>query len=201
MNFTKTEENLKKHGFEVSVFPDRDSACRYLNEAIDGVSVAFGGSMTLQELALDQSLAAHNEFWWHWRIPEDSSRPEVLRKAAEADVYLLSANGLSETGEIVNIDGTGNRLASAYFGHKKVYFVVGRNKIAPDLDGAVKRARNVASPKNAMRFNAPTPCAQKGDRCYDCDSPARICRGLSVLWRKMMSMEMEVVLIDEDLGY
>lgn len=201
MDFTKVSDNLKKHGFAVSVFPDRESACRYLNEQIDGVSVAFGGSMTLKELGLDASLSAHNEFWWHWQVPEGCTPPEVLKKAAETDVYLLSANGLAETGEIVNIDGHGNRLASAYFGHKRCYFVIGRNKIAPDLEAAIWRARNIAAPKNTARLKLATPCAAKADRCYDCSSPARICNGLSVLWRRMPPTEMEVVLVDEDLGY
>ena len=118
-----------------------------------------------------------------------------------SDVYLTSVNGLAETGELINIDGTGNRVSGELFGHKKVYFIVGRNKLAPTYEEALRRARNVASPKNAQRLGVKTPCAVKGDRCYDCKSPERICRGLVVLWEKMKSCEMEVVLIDEDLGY
>ena len=109
--------------------------------------------------------------------------------------------GLAETGEIVNIDGNCNRVASNMFGHDKVYFVIGSNKIAPDYDAALWRARNIASPKNAQRLGAATPCAAKGDKCYDCDAPGRICRGMTVLARKMGSCEMEVVLVDEELGY
>ena len=117
------------------------------------------------------------------------------------EVYLTSANGLAETGEIVNIDGTGNRVSGMLFGHKKVYFVVGRNKLAPDYDGALWRARNIAAPKNAQRLGTRTPCAARGDRCYDCKSPQRICRGLVVLWEAMKGCETEVVLVDEELGY
>ena len=87
------------------------------------------------------------------------------------------------------------------YGHKKVYLVVGRNKLAPTYDEALWRARNIAGPRNAQRLGAKTPCAVKGDRCYDCKSPGRICRALVVLWRCMMNSDMEVVLIDEDLGY
>ena len=87
------------------------------------------------------------------------------------------------------------------YGHKRVYFVVGINKIEPDYDRALWRARNVAAPKNAQRLGRKTPCAVKGDRCYDCKSPERICRGLVVLWEAVANMEMEVVLIDQDLGY
>ena len=92
-------------------------------------------------------------------------------------------------------------MASGLFGHEKVYFIVGRNKVAPDYDAALWRARNIAAPKNAQRLGRNTPCAAKGDRCYDCKSPERICRALVVYWEKPGSMDMEVVLVDEDLGY
>ena len=119
-----------------------------------------------------------------------------------ADVYLLSANAIAaESGELISIDGTGNRVASTLFGHEKVYFVAGRNKVSPDFDSALYRARNVVAPKNAQRLHRKTPCAAKADRCYNCNSPERICRGLVVHYRKMNSMEMEVVLVDQDLGY
>ena len=115
---------------------------------------------------------------------------------------LTSVNGLAETGELINIDGTGNRVASTIFGHEEVYFLVGSNKIAPDYDAALWRARNVASPKNAQRLGKKTPCAVRGDKCYDCKSPERICRALAVLWEKPTGIgRAEVVLIDEPLGY
>ena len=85
-------------------------------------------------------------------------------------------------------------------GHEKVYFVIGRNKLAPTYDEALWRARNIAAPKNAQRLNKKTPCAVKADRCYDCRSPERICRGLVTLWGPMMGMPAEVLLVDEDLG-
>ena len=108
---------------------------------------------------------------------------------------------MAETGELVNIDGTCNRIASSVYGHKRVYFVVGVNKIEPDYDRALWRARNVAAPKNAQRLGRKTPCAVKADRCYDCKSPERICRGLSVIWGRPTPVEtMEVVLIGEELG-
>lgn len=124
-----------------------------------------------------------------------------LEDAAGTEVYLTSANGVAETGELVNIDGTCNRIASSVYGHKRVYLVVGVNKIEPDYDRALWRARNVAAPKNAQRLGRKTPCAVKADRCYDCKSPERICRGLSVIWGRPTPVEtMEVVLIGEELG-
>ena len=107
---------------------------------------------------------------------------------------------MSETGELVNIDGTGNRVAGSLFGHEKVYFVVSLSKLCPTLDDAIFRARNVAAPKNAARHGFANPCALKGDRCYDCSARDRICNALVVHYRKMRGIEMEVVLIREALG-
>lgn len=201
MNLSKTVEALEKKGYTVSVFARAEEAAEYLNDQIDKTTVGFGGSVTLQELELYDSLAEHNEVHWHWR-PEEGKKPIQIRDlAAETEVYLTSANGISETGEIVNIDGTGNRIAATLCGHKKVYFVVGKNKIAPDLQQTIYRVRNVAAPRNAMRLKMETPCAVKGDRCYDCDSPQRICSAMTVHFQKMASCEMEVVIIEDELGF
>lgn len=194
-DWTKLTKNLEERDFTVRTFATAAEAADYLDREIDGVSVGFGGSMTVQEMGLYPRLAAHNNALWHW----DKAG---LTEAAVTDVYITSVNGLAETGEIINIDGTGNRVASTLFGHKRVYLVVGKNKIAPDYDQALWRARNIASPKNAQRIGVNTPCAVKGDKCYDCKSPQRICRGLVVLWEKPKAIEtMEVILIDEELGY
>lgn len=117
-----------------------------------------------------------------------------------ADVYLTSANALAETGELVSIDGAGNRLSSMLFGHKKVYYLIGRNKLVPTWEDAVDRARNIAAPHRAQQMGKKTPCAAKADRCYDCKSPERICRGMLTLWGPMMGQEAEILLIDQDLG-
>ena len=92
-------------------------------------------------------------------------------------------------------------MSASLFGHRKVYIVAGKNKVSPDYDSALWRLRNVVAPKNAQRLGRKTPCAVKGDKCYDCHSPDRICRGLVVLYQKMRPMDMEVVLIDQELGY
>lgn len=195
MSFEAVRKNLEARGFRVRVFATGAEAAAYLDGAIDGVSVGIGGSVTAQQLGLYDKLAAHNELHWHW-----AGGPEERPQAAAAQVYITSANGLAETGEIINIDGAGNRVASTLYGHQKVYFVIGRNKLAPTYDEALWRARNIAAPKNAQRLNRKTPCAIKGDRCYDCKSPERICRGLAVLWGPMLGMDTEVILVDEDLG-
>lgn len=196
----RTKEGLSHNGFAVRIFDTAAEAADCLAGEITGASIGFGGSMTLREMGLYERLAAKNRVFWHWSCG-GSSPAEVLAAAATADVYFSSVNGLSESGEIVNIDGTGNRVAATLYGHKKVYFIAGVNKIAPDLCSAIDRARNIAAPLNAQRLGVPTPCAAEGDRCYDCDSPARICRALNVLWKKPNGCDYEVILIGEKLGY
>lgn len=193
--FKAVEENLLRRGYTVRCFAEAKAAADYLDSAIDGKTVGFGGSMTLQELGLYERLCAHNRVYWHWRDP--ALRP----KAAQAQVYLSSVNALAESGELINIDGAGNRVASTLYGHERVYFVVGCNKLAASFEQALWRARNIAAPKNAQRLQAQTPCAEKGERCYDCQGSARICRGCVTLWGPMMGTPMEVILIGEPLGY
>ncbi|MEG2176358.1 MAG: lactate utilization protein [Oscillibacter sp.] len=190
----KTAASLVERGFTAVIFDRGAEAAAYLDGKIDGKTVGFGGSMTLKTLGLYDRLSGHNQVAWHW---EGGTHAE----AAAAQVYLSSANALAESGELINIDGAGNRVASTLFGHEKVYFVVGKNKIAPSYEEALWRARNIAAPQNAKRLGKNTPCAIKGDRCYDCKSPERICRALTVLWEPMMGMETEIVLINEDLGF
>ena len=195
IDWNKLTENLERRGYQVRRFATAREAADYLDGQIDQTTVSMGGSMTIKELCLYDRLASHNWAVWHW---EGGS----LEEAAQTQVYLSSVNGLAETGELINIDGTGNRVASTVFGHRRVYFVVGSNKIAPDYDAALWRARNIASPKNAQRLGKKTPCAVKGDRCYDCQSPERICRALTVLWEKPQGIEhMEIVLVEQELGY
>ena len=202
MDLTTVEKNLKERGFKVSAFATAKEAADYLNAQIDGESVSFGGSMTLSQMGLFESLGKHNKIFSHWNVPDGMNAAEVLKNASTCDNYLLSANGLAETGEIINIDGTGNRLSESLFGPKRVYYVIGKNKLAPDLSSAMDRARNIACPKNAARFNKKTPCVVSDDKkCYDCNSPERICNAILILERPCTGMEVEMVFINEDLGY
>ena len=199
--FSVAEKNLRDRGYEVHVFDTAKQAAAYLDSQIDGRSVGFGGSVTLDQMGLYELLAKHNTVYWHHREKEGETAESLRTRAASAEIYISSVNGLAETGELINIDGNCNRVASIFYGHKKVYLVIGSNKLAKDYDSALYRARNIASSRNARRVGANTPCAVKADRCYDCKSPERICRGLSVLWASPMSCQYEVILIDEALGY
>lgn len=191
----KLRKNLEREGFVTSYFETGEEACAYLDQKLDGTTIGFGGSVTVQELGLYDKLATHNTCLWHWQ------NSDVL-DASRTHAYLCSLNGVSENGELINIDGSGNRVASGLFGHQELYFVIGVNKIAPDFESALWRARNIAAPKNAQRLGCKTPCAVNGDRCYDCDSEERICAALTVYWRKPKAIpHVEVVIVNQDLGY
>ena len=195
MNVEKAMKQLQQRGFQVSHFPDRAQAAEHVCSQITGCTVGIGGSKTVEALGLFDRLTENNTVYWHWKEPGRATQ----EKALLTDVYICSANAISDEGEIFNIDGTGNRLAATVFGHKKVFIVAGTNMLAPDFDSALYRARNVAAVQNCARFGKKTPCQVDG-KCHDCRSQERICRALTVLWAPMNGMETEVVLIDEDLG-
>ncbi len=195
MNLEKLMDNLKKRGFTVSYFKTGAEAADYVCGQLEGETVGFGGSKTVEALGLYEKLSEKNRVRWHWKDPADRDR------YAEFTAYVCSANAISETGEFVNIDGTGNRLSASTYGPKKLYYMIGINKIAPDLASAIDRARNVASVKNAQRFGKSTPCVTTG-KCHDCSSPDRICRVMTIHMCPLNSFERtEVVLIGEELGY
>ncbi len=200
MDLKHVKSAFEARGYTVHVFPTAEEAKHYLCETLVGERIGFGGSATLEETGLYDALSEKNEVLWHWRCPEGKTVAEMRREAAECDVYFSSANALSETGEIVNIDGSANRVAALLYGRKKVYFVCGTNKLCKNEEEAVFRARNVAAPENTRRLGLDTPCAKTG-RCHNCQSPARICRALSVLWAVPTGSTMELILIDETLGY
>lgn len=201
MNLSTLQTNLEKLHYYVKVFNTKEEASEYLGESIQGKTVGFGGSVTLAQMSLYEKLRENNTVIWHLKMNEGEDVKQVRKDATRANVYITSVNGISENGEIVNIDNTGNRVAAATFGCDKVYFIIGCNKIAPDLSQAIFRARNIAAPLNAKRLGMKTPCAVQGDKCYDCDSPQRICRNLSIFLKKPTGCEYEVILINQPLGY
>jgi len=199
-NLEKLKENLIKKGYDVSIFDTSEQAADYLNEKIHHRSVGVSGSITLQDMQnkyhLAERLSSHNTLYWHWY-----NRVNVLQ-AMRTEVYITSTNGLAETGEMVNIEGRGNRISSMICGHDELYFVVGINKIVPTCEEAQWRAKNIAAPKKAQAMNKKTPCAKCGDKCYNCDSADRICKVQVIHWMKPDFIgRAEVVLIREELGY
>lgn len=195
----QVRKGLEKRGYTVYLFRTAQEARDYLLSAIaPHQSVGFGGSMTLKNMGLEQALQERgNSVYWHWTAED---KEDAQRKAAVADVYLTSANAVTKSGQIINVDGHGNRVAATLHGPGRVIFVVGRNKITENYDAAMDRIKNVVSPANAKRMNLDTPCAKTG-RCMDCSSKQRICNVTVVLERRLMGYQMDVILVDEDLGY
>lgn len=199
--FTILETNLIKKGYQVHIFNNRKEAANYIDCQIDGKNVGIGGSATVHEMNLFSMLSKHNKVCWHDEKPENMTVMEARKVASSSDIYISSVNGISEDGEIVNIDNTGNRVAALSFGPSEIYLVIGKNKVCSNLSSALDRARNVAAPLNAQRLKKKTPCALKGDKCYNCKSPERICRNLSILYDKPTGANYNIILINENLGY
>lgn len=196
MDYQTLKKNFEAHGFATHYCETGAEVQAYLEQQIQNTIVAFGGSATVHTLHLDEVLEKKNIVIWHHKV----LGMDTMRAAQSAKVYICSANGVAETGELVNIDGTGNRVAMTIFGPEKVYYIVGKNKITPDLASAIDRAKNIAAPKNAQRLGRKTPCAAKGDHCYNCNSPERICRATVILDRPTNAVTAEIVFVNEDLG-
>ncbi len=200
LDFQKTQKTLRKYGYTTKYFETKDEAATYLENTIVGKSVGFGDSNTLMTMNLYDRLRGSNTVFDPQQAIDNASFLEIAKKSLTTEIYITSVNAIAETGEMVNIDGTGNRIAGSLFGHDKVYFVIGKNKFEATLEKAMWRAKNIAAPQNAKRIGVKTPCAIKGDRCYDCKSPERICNGTIIYQRKMSNVETEIIIINELLG-
>ena len=207
MNLEKTIKSLEQKLYTVRCFETHKEAADYLDAQIDGKVVGFGDSRTIIDMKLYDKLSKHNTVYDPNQSVDNDGFLEIAKKCLTADIYLTSVNAMAETGEMVNIDGTGNRVAGSLFGHEKIYFVVSTNKIEKNLDEAVFRARNVAAPKNSLKYDLPTPCVinykKTGElKCFDCRRPERICNGIITYMRKMNDIEdVEVILVNEEMGF
>ncbi len=164
----------------------------------EGSSVTMGGGMSVHEIGLVEALKKGNYNFIDRDTYEDKRAAMLL--AYDADVFLSSANAMTEDGILVNIDGNSNRVSAIAQGPKKVIFIVGMNKIANDVDSAMKRARNVAAPINAQRFNINTPCKLTG-ACMDCKSMDTICCQFLITRFSKHAGRIHVVLVNDNLGF
>ncbi len=164
----------------------------------EGSSVTMGGCMSAREIGLVDALKA-GPYSFIDRDSFEDKRAAMLA-AYDADVFLSSANAITEDGVLVNIDGNSNRVSAIAQGPRKVVFIVGMNKVCPDFDSALKRARNVAAPINAQRFGLSTPCAKTG-ACMDCKSPDSICCQFLVTRFSRHPGRIHVVLVGDNLGF
>ena len=199
----RTMEAFRRNRYDVSRFAERTAAADHLAAEIRGKRVGFGDSETLRALSLYERLSEHNEVIDPPRAGHVGGIEAFLaagREALMTDVFLLSANAITEEGQILNMDGAGNRVAGSLFGHEKTYFVVGINKLVPDIAAGIERIHSIAAPRNAHRKGKKTPCAKDGTRCYDCAALERICNALTIHYKKMSYRPMELVLIEEELG-
>ena len=196
MDVQKTIRNLKLRGYSVKRFATGKEAADYLAGEISGTTVGIGGCMTAKELGLYDKLSVNNEVFWHWIVPG----PETIAKANAAEVYISSANAMTEDGQILNIDGNGNRLAGQVYGRKRLFIVAGTNKICPDFDSALARARNVAAPINTARLGCDTPCRLDGV-CHNCNSPQCICNYIHFTRNSFPAHRHTVILLGETWGY
>lgn len=199
----KIIKNLRRRNIEAHYCPNATEAINTVQHLIDdGSVVTWGGSMTVRDMGLPQALKARGTLEVLDRDAVESSqeKQDIYLKAFTADVYLTSANALSEDGVIVNIDGNGNRVAAISWGPKKVIFIIGVNKVASTLEAAIARARGTASPINAQRFDIATPCHADGT-CHNCTSPDSICSYIHILRNSRTAGRHVVVLVGEEMGY
>lgn len=203
---------LAKNGFTAHIAEDAAAAKDIvlgdiIPELVNEYKVktaSFGGSMTLVHSGIYEGVKKHPLFE-EVLDTYDTSAPrfEVLalrRQALLADVFLTSTNALTMDGKLVNLDGTGNRVAALAYGPKSVVIIAGRNKLADSLDAALHRVKHHAAPINAMRLDRKTPCV-KTLRCEDCSSPDRICNTWTITEKSWPKGRIHVVLVNEDLGY
>ncbi len=164
----------------------------------EGSSVTMGGAMSAHEIGLVEAIKNGN---YHF-IDRDAyaDKREAMLLSYDADVFLCGANAITQDGVMINIDGNANRVSAIAQGPKKVVFIVGMNKVCDDVDGAIKRARNVAAPINAQRFGLSTPCAKTGS-CMNCKSPDTICCQILVTRFSRHKDRIHVILVNDTLGF
>lgn len=196
----RVKEALQKNQMDAFIVESAADVVPLLQKMIPaGAVVGSGGSESLRECgALD--LLRNGTYTFLDRDAPGADKEALYRQMFSADVYLASANALTEKGEIYEIDGNGNRVAAIVFGPSSVILVVGRNKIVPNLEAARQRRANLAAPANVRRIALQTPCAVTGT-CADCKSPGRICCSEVVLYQQRTPGRIKVVLVNEDLGY
>jgi hypothetical protein len=162
----------------------------------------FGGSDTTRSLGIIEKLKTDGKTVYdHWQTDLTKEEDlEIRLQQGRCDCFLCSANAISATGEVINVDGIGNRTNAMTFGPKKVIIAAGMNKVTPDLESALTRVRDVAGPMRAKSLDMETPCAETGI-CSDCNSPQRICRVTVILHRKPMMTDISVILINRSMGF
>ncbi len=198
----RTVKALKRHGFSAEFVAGKEEAAKLILSRIPvSAKVGIPGSKTIRQMGLDRALRERGLITFdHW-VPGMSAEELLKTRKAQlaCELLLTSANAITEKGEIFNMDGVGNRIAPTIFGPDRVIFVVGVNKLVPDLAAARVRVQKVAAPKRAAELEIDVPCVKTGE-CNDCNSPKRICRAELVLHRAPGLSKIEVYIVGEELG-
>ena len=197
---------LESNNFEVFLADNKDEAYKIVIEDImpplNARTISWGGSMTFKATGLYKDLKTRSNLevldTFDEKIPQNEKN-ELRRQALLVDLFITGTNAVTETGQLVNLDMIGNRIGALTFGPKWVIILVGRNKIAADLDEAMFRVKNFVAPANSMRLDKKTPCV-KTSYCEECKSPDRICNTWTITEKSFPKGRVKVVLINEDLG-
>ncbi len=198
----RTVKALESNFFDAAFFSDRQTLVdKVMGFVKPKMKIGFGGSITVRSLGIVELLKDKNvEILDHWKQGLTKEEINEIRfRQLTCDLFLSSANAITEKGEIINVDGKGNRTNSTTYGPKKVIIIAGFNKIVPDINAGLERVKNIAAPMNAKRLNLSLPCAETG-HCHDCKSEGRICRIISIMQMKPSETDVSVFLINEDLG-
>jgi len=199
----KAIEKLQAHDFKALYVRTKDEAVQEILKCVNPKqTVGVGGAVTVRDLGLVERLESQgNLVHDHWKPGLSKEKVSEVRKLQlTCDVFLSSVNAVTLNGELVNIDGAGNRVGAMTFGPGKMILVAGYNKIVDDVQEAIHRIKNIAAPLNAKRLNLDLPCAKLG-RCVDCNSPNRICCIMVVHERKPLISDVLVIIVGEELGF
>lgn len=195
-------EKLRHNNFDAAYFHTAAEAKLHVSAMITpGMKVAFGGSMTVKQLDLRQSVTKNGAAIIDHNAPglSDEEKMNIMRQQLTSDLFISSTNAITTEGYLINVDGNGNRVAAMIFGPKKVVILAGINKIVHSEDEAFSRIRHVAAPMNMKRLSRKTPCGADGI-CHDCSSAERGCRAYTIIRRRPSLTPTEVILIGEMMG-
>jgi hypothetical protein len=199
----KTAKALQKNDFDAHYFESEDSLLKKLTEMIKpGEKVAFGGSQTIKQLGIPEMVSKIPAVILDHNVPglDAEQKLEIMRQQQVCDVFLCSANAITEEGHTYNVDGNGNRVSAMIFGPKKVVVIAGTNKICHDEASAWERIKSVAAPVNLKRLNRDTPCTVTG-HCMDCNSTERGCKAYLILKKRPTLTDFSVFILNKSLGF
>lgn len=207
LKLESVKENLENNNFEVFIAQDAKAAKKIALDDIiprlDIKSVSWGGSMSFVATGLFHELKDNPDIDVLNTFDQSLSKEEMMdvrRQSLMVDLFITGTNALTETGQLVNLDMMGNRVAAMMWGPKAVLLVIGRNKITKDLEDAMIRIKNYAAPVNTMNLDKKTPCRKTGI-CHDCSSPDRICNYWTILEKSFIKNRIKIILVNEDLGF